>query len=123
MNLNTARVFVRDIASARRFYLEMLGLRIMSDESSHGFCVFQAGSSNLVVEEVPEDAPQEEQSLVGRFTGLSFDVPNANAAYEDLLSRGVKFSGAPEKQFWGGTLATFQDPSGNELQICEQPMA
>jgi uncharacterized glyoxalase superfamily protein PhnB len=40
-----------------------------------------------------------------------------------LRSRGVAFTGEPEKQFWGGTLATFKDPAGNELQICEQPRA
>lgn len=100
-----------------------LALRIKADGSSHGFCVFDAGSSTLVVEAVPDDAPQDELGLVGRFTGLSFDVPNAKAAYEDLRARGVKFTGAPQKQFWGGTLATLQDPSGNELQICEQPAA
>jgi len=123
MNLNTARVFVRDIASAKDFYADALGLSIKTDGSSHGFCVFDAGSSTLVLEAVPDDAPQEELDLVGRFTGLSFDVPSAKAAYEDLRSRGVTFTGAPEKQFWGGTLATLQDPSGNELQICEQPPA
>jgi len=54
---------------------------------------------------------------------LSFEVPSAAAAYRDLRSRGVAFTGEPEKQFWGGTLATFKDPAGNELQICEQPRA
>lgn len=123
MNLNTARVFVRDIASAKDFYADALGLRIKADGSPHGFCVFDAGSSTLVVESVPDDAPQEELNLVGRFTGLSFDVPSAKVAYEELRSRGVMFTGGPEKQFWGGTLATLQDPSGNEFQICEQPSA
>ena len=123
VNLNTARVFVRDIASARSFYADALGLRLKADVSPRGFCVFCAGASTLVVEAVSADAPDDELSLVGRFTGLSFDVPNVSATYEDLCARGVKFTGAPEKQLWGGTLATLQDPSGNELQICEQPSA
>lgn len=121
MNLNTARVFVSDIASAKGFYADALGLSIKTDGISRGFCVFSARSATLVVEAVPNDAPQEELDLVGRFTGLSFDVPSAKAAYENLSSRGVTFTGPPEKQFWGGTLATLQDPSGNELQICERP--
>jgi len=54
---------------------------------------------------------------------FSFEVPSAAAAYRDLRSRGVAFTGEPEKQSWGGTLATFKDPAGNELQICEQPRA
>lgn len=121
MNLNTARVFVRDVATARIFYADVLGLQVKVDGSSDGFCVFDAGSCTLVIEAVLSDEPQHVRDLVGRFTGLSFQVPDANAAYERLRSRGVTFSGEPEKQPWGGILATFSDPSGNELQICEQP--
>jgi predicted enzyme related to lactoylglutathione lyase len=123
MNLNTVRVFVRDLDSAKRFYGEALGLQTSADGSGHGYCVFQAGAAALVVEAVPGDAAPADQDLVGRFTGLSFEVPSAAAAYRDLRSRGVTFTGEPEKQFWGGTLATFKDPAGNELQICEQPRA
>jgi predicted enzyme related to lactoylglutathione lyase len=50
-------------------------------------------------------------------------VPNADAAHRDLRSRGVTFAGDPERQSSGDTLATFEDPSGNKLQICEQPHA
>ena len=123
MNLNTVRVFVRDIVSAKRFYGEALGLRISADGSEHGYCVFEAGAATLVVEAVPSDATPADLDLVGRFTGFSFEVPSATIAYGDLRSRGVTFTGEPEKQFWGGTLATFKDPSDNELQICEQPQA
>ena len=123
MNLNTVRVFVRDIDSAKRFYGEALALQTSADGSEHGYCVFQAGAAALVVEAVPRDAAQADQDLIGRFTGLSFEVPSAAAAYRDLRSRGVAFTGEPEKQSWGGTLATFKDPAGNELQICEHPRA
>jgi catechol 2,3-dioxygenase-like lactoylglutathione lyase family enzyme len=121
MDLNTVRVFVRDIVNAKRFYVEALGLKLSADGSEQGFFVLESGGVKLVVEVVPSDAPQSDLDLVGRFTGLSFDVPNADAAYRDLRSRGVTFTGEPERQLWGGTLATFEDPSGNKLQICEQP--
>lgn len=121
MNLNTARIFVRNLAEARDFYASTLGLALQADGLDHGYCVFNAGASTLVVEAVDADAPEEEQVLVGRFTGLSFEVPNAQAMYEALSSRGVVFTGLPEKQFWGGTLATLRDPAGNEIQICQQP--
>jgi catechol 2,3-dioxygenase-like lactoylglutathione lyase family enzyme len=117
MNLNTARVFVRDIERAKQFYSKSLGLPIKADGAAHGYCVFDAGNSELVVESVQADAPQEEQMLVGRFTGLSFQVPDVHKKYEELAARGVEFSGLPEKQFWGGTLATLRDPDGNEIQI------
>jgi lactoylglutathione lyase len=121
MNLNTVRVFVHDIESAGRFYREALGLPMSADGSVHGYCVFRAGATQLVVEAVPDDAAPADQILVGRFTGLSFEVPSAAVAYRELRSRGVVFTGEPEQQSWGGTLATFKDPAGNELQICEFP--
>jgi hypothetical protein len=69
MNLNTARVFVRDIVEAERFYGAKLGLAFKAGNRDHGDCVFSAGSTELVVEVVGSDAPHEDQALVGRFTG------------------------------------------------------
>jgi predicted enzyme related to lactoylglutathione lyase len=123
MELNTARVFVRDIDVAKRFYSSQLGLALKADGSQHGYCVFRAGNTDLVVEVVADDAPEEDRVLVGRFTGLSFAVQDISEKYGQLVALGVPFTGAPEKQFWGGILATLQDPSGNELQIVQQPTA
>lgn len=120
LNLNTARVFVHDIARAREFYGVTLGLRLRAGGGS-SYCVFDAGNCELVVESVAADAPADEQALVGRFTGLSFLVPSVHVAHQDLVGKGVRFTGAPERQFWGGVLATFSDPDGNQLQIVQRP--
>ncbi|MFG6412331.1 VOC family protein [Roseateles sp. DC23W] len=121
MQLNTARVFVKDLVSAKCFYANSLGLPLKVDGERAGYCVFGAGAMDLVIESVADDAPDEERLLVGRFTGLSFNVQDIRAAYAELLALGVVFSGEPERQAWGGTLATFADPAGNELQLVEQP--
>ena len=77
----------------------------------------------MVVETVADDAPEEDKVLVGRFTGLSFTVKDIAQKHKELVALGVPFTGKPERQLWGGTLATLQDPSGNELQIVQQPTA
>jgi catechol 2,3-dioxygenase-like lactoylglutathione lyase family enzyme len=123
MELNTARVFVKDIAAAKYFYSSKLGLPLKADGSQFGYCVFKAGNTELVVEAVAEDAPDEDKLLVGRFTGLSFTVQDVSEKHRELSALGVPFTGTPEKQFWGGILATLQDPSGNELQIVQHPSA
>lgn len=123
MILNTARLFVRDIHKARDFYARKLGLAIKADGSDRGYCVFDAGPCELIVEAVPETAPKDEQALVGRFTGLSFLVADVHKMHAVLAARGVEFTGRPEVQFWGGTLATLRDPDGNELQIAHRPAA
>lgn len=119
MNLSAVRVFVRDLAAAESFYSRDLGLKLRGGGGGFGYCVFDAGQANLIVESVPHDAPQEDQVLVGRFTGVSFAVPDIEAAHRELVSRGVHFTGAPEHQSWGGVLATFRDPEGNQLQIVQ----
>jgi predicted enzyme related to lactoylglutathione lyase len=123
MELSAARIFVRDMVAAKRFYGQVLGLPIKADGSEHGYCVFNAGGADLVVEAVADDADEEERALVGRFTGLSFEVDDIRAQHQALLALGVPFTQDPEKQFWGGVLATFQDPSGNGLQLVEMPAA
>ena len=121
LNLNTARIFVRDIARARKFYTDKLGLALKAEGTHHGYCVFDAGNAELVVEAVGFDAPAQEQVLVGRFTGLSFLVADVHLQHRALSAKGVVFTGAPEVQFWGGTLATLRDPDGNQLQIVQRP--
>ena len=121
MNLNTARLFVRDINAAKDFYSQLLGLPLQHDGSQLGYCVFKPGAATLVVEAVRLDAPEDEQVLVGRFTGLSFQVTNAQESYALLSAKGVEFTGTPELQSWGGVLATLRDPSGNQVQICQVP--
>lgn len=121
MKLSAARVFVRDLEAARSFYRDVLGLPQRGGSPAHGYCVFEPGGAQLVVESVTQDAPEDEKVLVGRFTGLSFAVDDIAAAYERLLSKQVRFTGAPEAQAWGGILATFVDTSGNELQLVQNP--
>lgn len=123
MQLTAVRLFVRDIAQARDFYAQALGLPLRSDGTQHGYCVFAAGPASLVVEAVAPEAPADDQALVGRFTGLSFAVTDIQARYQELTARGVPFCAAPEVQAWGGITATFKDPAGNELQLAQYPDA
>jgi predicted enzyme related to lactoylglutathione lyase len=123
MELNTARVFVKDIDEAKLFYSNKLGLQLKADGSRYGYCVFKTGNTELVIEAIAADASEEDKVLVGRFTGLSFTVQDVIEKHSELAALGVSFTGLPEKQFWGGILATLQDPSGNELQIVQHPTA
>lgn len=121
MRLAAVRVFVRDLVSAQVFYQQTLGFKLKHGDAGAGYCVFDAGSADLVLESVASEAPQEEQALVGRFTGLSFVAADIRARHAALSAAGVSFSGAPEQQPWGGWLATLVDPAGNQLQLVQYP--
>jgi catechol 2,3-dioxygenase-like lactoylglutathione lyase family enzyme len=113
---DTIRIFVGDIHRARTFYSDKLGLPLASDSADNGYVVYAPGNIRLLVEYCDSE-DEEGRALVGRFLGLSFRVSNVQTAYKELLIRGVEFSGAPEKQAWGGTLAHFVDPDRNVLTL------
>jgi catechol 2,3-dioxygenase-like lactoylglutathione lyase family enzyme len=121
MNAHALRLFVYDLAAADRFYGGPLGLVRVAGTPASGFCVYAAGALQLVVETVPPEAPEEEHALVGRFTGLSLAVDDIEGEHRRLSAAGVFFSGAPERQAWGGVLATFVDPAENQLQLVQLP--
>jgi lactoylglutathione lyase len=119
MILNSARVFVRDLKEAARFYGETLGFSQSAGGIEHGACIYETGGMQLVVEAVGPDAPQDEQALVGRYTGLCFAVDDIKTVHRQLHSLGVRFCSEPEQQGWGGWLDTFLDPANNEMQLVQ----
>lgn len=120
MRLAAARIFVSDLSPAIGFYTTLLGPPTAVDPGT-AYAVFNANIADIVVETVPADAPPDDLALVGRFTGMSFVVDDIDDAYERLQASGVRFTGGPELQAWGGRLATCIDPSGNELQLVQYP--
>ena len=118
----SVRVFVRDLEQAQRFYEERLGMTVKFKQPGASVTTYDAGSAVLVVEEV-EETDEEGLSYVGRFTGITFGTGSCQGAYAELAARGVEFVEAPEKQYWGGVMAHFCDPSGNVFTILESPGA
>ncbi|MCR9256167.1 MAG: VOC family protein [Alphaproteobacteria bacterium] len=114
-----ARVFVDDLQKARLFYGMMLGLPQVT--ATDDIAIFDTQASRLLIERVDADEDPEAAELLGRFTGLSFVVADAEEAYKALQKKGVSFDGPPEPQDWGGRLVHFSDPSGNILTLVELP--
>lgn len=98
MNLSTARVLLETFRNRGTFTPTSL-------VSSSKPTVHSTVSLEI------ESADGEDRELIGRFTGLSFDVDDVHAKYQDLSSRGVILTGTPERQQWGGIIATLSDPS------------
>lgn len=116
MKLYAVRIFVDDFNTACDFYGNTLGLPSRNRNDEIGWAEFDVGGASLGIEQA---APGEEESadLVGRFVGVSLQVNDIDAVYERLVEKGVRFTGPPVKQPWGGTLAHFDDPAGNTLTL------
>lgn len=121
MQLDTVRIFVSDVNRSKQFYEDVLGLNLETDGSEDGFLVFCSGSVKILIENSESADETTGELLIGRFTGISFKVPNIYKSYETLISSGVDFLDPPQKQPWGGLIASFKDIDNNILTIVQSP--
>ncbi|MCU0620409.1 MAG: VOC family protein [Gemmatimonadales bacterium] len=113
MHIGYVNVFVSDLAAATAFYRDVLGLALQHAASEHGYASFSAGAVRLGIAVPGPDHP----GLVGRHTGVGFEVPDLMAAHARLSGRGVRFPLPPTQQPWGGVMATIADPDGNVFYL------
>lgn len=109
-------ITVRDQDRALRFYTEKLGFRIMTDQdfspTQRWIELSIPGAETGVVLFTPEG----QEDRIGTFVNTSWEVDSIDKTYEELLSRGVEFTGPPQKQPWG-TFAIMKDSEGNQLVL------
>ncbi len=116
------RVWVSDIDRSVRFYEETLGMPLASRAENFAWAEFDTGACRIALEEVQPETRlrlvgDEEESLLGRFVGVSLAVDDVYSTYEDLRAKDVQFVAPPERMPWGGTLAHFRDPDDNVLTL------
>ncbi len=107
---------VADQDRALEFYTQKLGFRILTDQ--------QFGPSQRWIELTIPGAetgislftPPGQEDRVGGFINTSWEVGNVEQAYEELLAKGVEFTGPPAKQFWG-TSVLMKDSEGNTIVL------
>jgi catechol 2,3-dioxygenase-like lactoylglutathione lyase family enzyme len=102
------------------FYGDALALKCTWRSPEQGVATYELGfGPTIVVERADAEAVRE--ALFGRFTGVSLEVADIEAAYQALTARGVEFEGPPERQYWGGIMAFFRDPGGNGHTLLQRP--
>ncbi len=116
MGLAGVLISTGDLASMTRFYRDVLGLKARSERGR--YTNFEWNGVRLNISLHSEVSGQSGDPL--RFM-LHFAVEDIHAAYERLRAAGVVFTRPPEREKWGGWVATFHDPDGNTLQLLQQP--
>jgi predicted enzyme related to lactoylglutathione lyase len=114
---------VNDLAEAKAFYSETLGLKVTS-EAMGLLKLHLAGGNNVLVYPKPGHVP-------ATYTVLNFPVDSVDQAVDALSARGVNFEHydmpslktdakgicrGPE----GPVIAWFKDPAGNILSVLEE---
>jgi catechol 2,3-dioxygenase-like lactoylglutathione lyase family enzyme len=110
---------VDDLAQAREFYGETLGLNVSSPMEEMLLSLDIAGDRPTMIYLKPDFAP-------ATYTVLNFPVDDLEAAVDELASRGVEFEryegmDQDEKGIsragGGPPIAWFKDPAGNVLSV------
>ncbi len=108
---------VDDIAAAKQFYGEKLGIRV--SEENGMLRLHLAGDRDTLVYPKQDHVPAE-------YTILNFPVEDIESVVDELVGRGVAF----EHFDWvderginrrgGPLIAWFKDPAGNVLSVIQQ---
>ena len=60
--------------------------------------------------------PPGHEDRIGTFSNVTFVADNVEKTYDELLARGVDFTGPPKAAPWGSSVM-FRDPDGNTFLI------
>jgi catechol 2,3-dioxygenase-like lactoylglutathione lyase family enzyme len=111
---------VDDIAKAKAFYGQMLGLEV--SELNGRLTLHLSGGNTVLIYPKPSHAPAS-------FTILNFPVESVDKAVDELTQHGVRFEIYDQPEIKtdekgvmrgnGPTIAWFKDPAGNILSVLE----
>jgi catechol 2,3-dioxygenase-like lactoylglutathione lyase family enzyme len=113
-----------NIAAARRFYAETLGLEVEESPAPMSMLTLCLGTgAHVLVYSKPDH-------VAATYTILNFPVADIEEAVDALAAKGVKFErygeGQDEKGIFragGPLIAWFKDPAGNILSVLEEKEA
>ena len=103
---------VSDLTRSVEFYRDLVGFELV--ESSSTTAVLTYGGGTVLLRQLADMSPVDR-----RVAHLHIQVPDVEAAYEDLRAKGVPFAHRPRiinradrRDLWA---ATFRDPDGHDV--------
>jgi catechol 2,3-dioxygenase-like lactoylglutathione lyase family enzyme len=122
-HLNAYALTVRNVKKCAEFYRDKIGLKLQEVSKEFAYLTFDKGGPGLALvsaaglaRELPQERVRPDQDLVHRNFFAVF-LENADRAYEDLRSKGVRFVQPPATRSNGQRYAFFEDPEGNLWEI------
>lgn len=103
-----------NFATMVQFYRDTLSLPVHSIHDE--FAAFEVGGIRL---SVGLHSGVHGTSREGARVMVNLGVLDIQATFATLHASGVEFVRPPEREQWGGWIATFRDPDGNLLQLLQ----
>ncbi len=107
-------LYVHDLAAARTFYVETLGLPEKESMGDYGFVL---GTPDVSVVVLSGGQKRDAQYPGGAVLGLP--TSDVAATRERLVTRGAKLIVSEPERFPLGTFIVAADPSGNSIELLQ----
>jgi len=120
--LEAITLFVEDLAAARRFYGEALGLELIAKDAVSALFSTEGPMINLL------QAARAGELVAPRAPGgpgagpramLTLRVADVDAVCARLAAAGVALLNGPLDRPWGRRTAAFQDPAGHVWEVAQ----
>ncbi len=106
---------VKDQDKALRFWTELVGFKVMTDQPFGAQRWIELGIGNSQTA-IVLFTPEGHEERVGGFFNGSFSCDDVEATYRQLSAKGVTFIQPPKTEHWG-TSALFEDWEGNTFVL------
>ncbi|MHB1356473.1 MAG: VOC family protein [Anaerolineae bacterium] len=106
-----------DLVQAKEFYTETLGFPIVARIPNTETVFIDIGGTTI---ELSAGKPNEVAACSCGLIHLAFEVPDVDATYAELVTKGIQFHITP-RNFGDIRLAFFRGPDGVELELFNSP--
>ena len=107
-------IWTEDLERLVSFYRDVLGLKLHRHHGDFANFVFGSMRLNLGKHDRVKGFSADPYRVM-----IHFGVDDIQAEHQRLVGLGVEFIRLPEREEWGGWVATCLDPDGNVLQLLQ----
>jgi hypothetical protein len=123
--INAATVAVKDIKALRKFYHEILGWTVLSENAKVVILKMDNAAFTLCTMDVFSEytGMQPGSGNKSFYLTINLESPKrVDESFKKLKQLSVNIVKMPQKTFWGGYSGFFTDPENNYWEICFNPI-
>jgi catechol 2,3-dioxygenase-like lactoylglutathione lyase family enzyme len=117
------QIFVSDLDKAITWYVEKLGMKLVSRSDDWKSATLSIGGVNYdICQPIPKWGSNwlKAKNKIGGLKGIFFYIKDINQSFIEMKSKGVKFLHPPFKTPWGECKAHFVDLDKNEFSLVQE---